>query len=68
MSDRAISLKEAARRIGLSYSHARHKVMEGTFPVAALRRQGRSWWKFSERDIEAYLASATEDAEKGARS
>lgn len=61
----AVGLKEASRRLGLSYGTARHKVLTGTFPVPALPRRGREPWRFSESDIDRYLDSAgTADARK----
>lgn len=63
---RAVGLPEAAKRVGISYSHARHLIAEGTFPVPALPRRGRSWHKFSEQDIDRYLSSATDDAQRSA--
>lgn len=66
MSDvKAVGLKVAAARLGLSYSHARHKVIDGTFPIPALPRRGQEWWKFSTKDIDRYLDGAsTADARK----
>lgn len=58
---RAVGLPEAAKRLGVSYSHARHLIAEGTFPVPALPRQGRAWHRFSEIDINRYLADASPD-------
>jgi excisionase family DNA binding protein len=55
----AVRLPEAARRLGLSYSTARKKVADGTFPIPALPRHGREWYRFSERDIDRYLESAS---------
>lgn len=64
---RAVGLPEAAKRIGYSYSHARHLIAEGTFPVPALPRHGRAWHRFSEVAIDRYLDSAsTADAQRGA--
>lgn len=65
---RAVGLPEAARRLGYSYTWARHLMAEGTFPVPALPRVGkRGWHRFSTRDIDRYLESAaTQDAEQGA--
>lgn len=59
----AVSLREAARRLGFAYITARQKMVAGTFPIPALPRQGREPWRFSERDIDRYLDSAaTADA------
>lgn len=67
MKPKAISLRQAAERVGYSYGHARRLIAEGTFPIPALKRLGaRGWHKFSEQDVDRYLAtSATADAEKG---
>lgn len=63
----AVRLREAARRVGLSYRTARRKVAEGTFPVPALPRTGNDWWRFSTKDIDRYLnTAATADARKSA--
>ena len=62
MNLKAVGLKEAARRCNIAYSTARKRMADGTFPVPALRRYGHTWHKFSEKDIEAYLNSGTEDA------
>ena len=62
----AVTLREAARRCGLSYRTARRKVAEGTFPVPELPRiQPRDWHRYSTADIDAYLHSAaTDDARR----
>jgi len=61
---RAVSLREAAERCGMSYRTARRRVAEGTFPVPELPRRGREWHRYSELDIDRYLASAaTADAQ-----
>lgn len=62
-----VGLPEAARRLGMSYSTARKKVMVGTFPIPELPRTGREWHRYSEVEIDRYLDSAsTADARKGA--
>ena len=64
---KAIGLPEVCERLGISYSHARHLIAEGRFPVPELKRiSARAWHRFSEADVERYLASATADAERGA--
>lgn len=64
---KAVSLREAAGRVGMSYRTARRKVAEGTFPVPELPRSGRDWHRYSEADIDRYLnTAATEDARKSA--
>lgn len=66
-NNHAVGLPEAARRLGLSYSWARQLMAEGKFPIPELRRiSSRAWHRFAVKDIEAYLASSTADAEKGA--
>lgn len=63
----AISLRDASARLGFSVKTGRRRIAEGTFPVPALPRHGKSWWKFSTADIDRYLNSAaTDDARKGA--
>lgn len=66
MKAKAVSLRIAAERCGMSYGNARRKVAEGTFPVPALPRVGpRDWHRYSEVDIDRYLANAsTDDARK----
>lgn len=67
MKPRAISLKDAAARLGMSYGTARNRMAAGTFPIPHLPRIGRSWIKFSERDLDRYLDSAaTDDARRSA--
>lgn len=64
----AVGLKECARRIGMSHSHARHLVADGTFPIPELkRRPGKSHHQYSEAAIAAYLQSDTSDASTSAR-
>ena len=58
MKPKAVSLREAAARIGLSYQTGRRRVAEGTFPIPELPRTGRSWHRYSERDIDRYLDQA----------
>ena len=66
MSAKAVSLRVAAERVGVSYQTARRRMADGTFPVPPLKRLGLRH-RFSEYDIEAYLrTNATADAEKGA--
>lgn len=55
----AVSLREAARRLGYSYSTARRKIADGNFPIPALPRHGAEWHRFSEKDIDRYLDSAS---------
>lgn len=56
----AVSLKEAARRLGMSYSTAKKKAMDGKFPIPALpRRKDTEHWRFSEVEIDRYLGSAS---------
>lgn len=55
----AVDLKEAARRLGMSYSTAKKKAMDGKFPIPALPRKGKEHWRFSERDIDRYLDGAS---------
>lgn len=62
MTPRAVSLREAAYLVGMSYRSARRKVAEGTFPVPELPRvQPRDWHRYSTSDIDIYLASAATD-------
>lgn len=64
---KAVSLKVAAERCGMSYCTARRRMSQGTFPVPALPRHGKETHKFSESDIDRYLANgATADARVGA--
>lgn len=56
---KAVSLKVAAERCGMSYQTARRKMAEGTFPIPALPRHGRDWHRFSEYEIEKYLIGAS---------
>lgn len=61
MKATAIGLREAAARLGRSYSWAWRKVNDGTFPVPELPRHGLEWHRFSTADIERYLHSASTD-------
>lgn len=56
---RAVSLREACSRLGMSYATGRRKIAEGTFPVPALPRHGREWHRFSDLEIDRYLADAS---------
>ena len=51
----AVSLREAARRLGRSYQTARRQMALGTFPVPALPRHHREMHRFSERDIDRFI-------------
>lgn len=67
MSAKAIGLREAAARLGMSYGNAWRKVNDGTFPVPELPRKGLAWHRFSSAVIDAYLApsgASVEDARK----
>ncbi len=65
--NRALTLREVADRLHMSYEWARHLMAAGTFPIPALRRNGaRGHWRFSEAAVERYLASDTSDAQNGA--
>lgn len=44
-TDRHITLKEAARRLGISPSRLRHRIADGTFPAPAFRWGGKSWYR-----------------------
>lgn len=58
---KAVSLREACARLGMSVSTGRKRATEGTFPVPLLPRHGREWHKVSEVDIDRYLTSASTD-------
>lgn len=61
---KAVSLREACSRLGMSVSTGRKRATEGTFPIPPLPRHGREWWRYSEYDIDAYLRTAsTADAQ-----
>ena len=62
--DEAVGLREACRRIGLSYGYALRLTMVGRFPVPHLPRLGpRGHFRFSPSVIADYLAEAsTNDA------
>lgn len=67
MKAKAITLREAAKRLGYSYRHAQRLMSTGLFPVPALPRRALGRWLFSEVHIDAYLGEAsTAEAEKGA--
>lgn len=67
MSDRAIGLKEACQLLGYCHRHGQRLIANGTFPVPELPwRGGRTHHKFSLKDVESYLASALNDAKRGA--
>lgn len=67
MKAKAVGLREAAVRVGMSYHTARRRVRLGTFPVPALRRVNpRDHHKFNDADIERYLDSALEDVRRSA--
>lgn len=64
---KAVSLRIAAERVGMSYTTARRKVALGTFPVPLLPRHGKEWHRVSELDIDNYLRNgATDDARRSA--
>ena len=70
----AVGLREAARRIGLSYNYAKRLATEGRFRVPHLPRLGpRGHFRFSPHEIDDYLRNAErfphagDDATGGAR-
>ena len=62
--DTAVSLREACRRIGISYSYGLKLAMVGKFPLPSLPRLSkRGHFRFSPSVIDAYLSEAsTRDA------
>ena len=66
--DQAVSLREAARRIGISYGYARRLVMEVRFPVPHLPRLGPlGHFRFSPTEIASYLGDASTADARAAR-
>ena len=67
--DEAVSLREASRRIGISYGYGRRLAMEGRFPIPCLPRLGpRGHFRFSPSVIHDYLTDAsTNDAKVAVR-
>lgn len=58
--DHAVSLRETCARVGLSYSHGRRLVADGTFPVPELPRlSATARHRYSTAVIERYLAQAS---------
>lgn len=67
--DEALTLREACRRIGISYSYGRQLAMVGKFPLPCLPRLGpRGHFHFSPRVLAEYLDEAsTNDARVNGR-
>jgi len=58
--DEAVGLREACRRIGISYGYGRRLSMEGRFPIPSLPRLSkRGHFRFSPIIIREYLADAS---------
>ena len=67
--DQAVGLREAARRIGISYGYARRLAMVGKFPIPHLPRLGPlGHFRFSPTVLDDYLnAASTADARTARR-
>ena len=66
--DEAVSLREAARRIGVSYGYARKLVMVGKFPIPHLPRLGPlGHFRFSPSVLNDYLHEASTAEARTAR-
>ena len=53
----AITLREACRRLSISYRTGQRYVAEGKFPIPHLPRRGRQHLRFSEDEVNFHLTA-----------